>query len=550
MMNKLTTIFLALCFAQVCLAYTPEEDRVAIEASQAECQRISKMAIGGSYEVECGELYQHFNKPNRYTYRPKGPEVKIASFNLYYPGSYKTIFKDFALMAELMNKWDVIGAQELLTIMGQDAKHNEDVVKFIESGASIAESYKAKLGEAPEEERDYWKERLLTLETDLEKAPELYRVPGYLKILAELRKLDPSWSLIISPRAEAAQDTHVQELSGFYYRASKVSLRANPHCEEQRSEARQAKYACLPNLRESFMGRDVGQIFSRRPFLASFKSSKFNFNLLTSHIVFTSPSDPEMMKKILLPVFGVEDYQELGQGATKAKYARFAELKIILEFMGRYKESYSDDKIIYLGDTNIEKDNPFWEKILPSYPGSQVFVDRPTTLTQRRFTYGGQETNALASNYDHFIYNSSALTECNDEQGTPRADVFNYFEDSFLSKITSKYLIRGDLAETLITDGKEDDTDVDITDFQTDYEINETYVYRRDKLMLGYDLELKAIQTIKDNKIVWDNYRYEELLEVFERRMFTEQLFDRTYYRFVIEAMSDHLPIALTCNSK
>ncbi len=540
-MKKLATFLFILCFTQVSLAYTPEEDRLAIEEARSECERISNLVIGDDYQVECGELYQHFNKPSRYTYRPKGPEVKIASFNLYYPGSYKTIFKDFKLLAELMNQWDVIGAQELLNVMGQDAKHNADVLEFIESGDQLAETYKIKLGEAQEEERDYWRERLSTLESDLVKAPSLYRAPGYVRLLNELRKLDPTWALVLSPRAEAAQDSHVQELSGFFYRGNKVRLRDNPHCETERAEAKQAKYACLPNLRASFMGRDLGQIFSRRPFLASFQSSNFKFSLLTSHIVFTSPSDEEMMRNILMPTFGVADYQELGEGATKAKYARFAELKVILEFMGRYRDSYRDGKIIYLGDTNIEQDNPFWEKILPSFPGSEVFVDEPTTLTQRRYTYSGVETNALASNYDHFIYSPAEVSECGGAQ------VFNYFNDSFMRKITSKYQIRSDELKLV---KEEDLQDGDVIDFQTDYEVNERYVYRRDRLMLSFDLELKSIYTIKDNRVVWDDYRYEDLLEVFDRRMFTEQLFDRTYYRFVIEAMSDHLPITLTCHSE
>lgn len=539
-MKKITIIIFILCFARLALGYTPEEDRLATLEARGECERISNMVINGSYQVECGELYHHYNKPNRYTYRPKGREVKIASFNLYYPGSYKTIFKDFSLMAELMNKWDVIGVQELLNVMGQDAKHNLDILKFIESGDELTENYKAKLGEASEEERDYWRERLETLAADLKMAPSLYRAPGYVKLLAELRKLDSSWALVLSPRAEAAKDTHVQELSGFFYRANKVRLQSNPHCESERAEAKQAKYACLPNLRASFMGRDVGQIFSRRPFLASFQSSKFKFSLLTSHIVFTSPSDEEMMRNILMPSFGVADYQELGEGATKAKYARFAELKVILEFMGRYRNRYQDGKIIYLGDTNIEQNNPFWEKILPSYPGSEVFVSEATTLTQRRYSYRGDETNALASNYDHFIYNSSEISECGDAQ------VFNYFNDSFIEKITSKYQIRSGI---LKTSDEIDGPGHDIIDLQTDYEINERYIYRRDKLMLSYDLELKSIYTVKDNKVVWDDYRYEELLEVFDRRMFTEQLFDRTYYRFIIEAMSDHLPITLSCDS-
>lgn len=530
--------------------HTPEEDQVEITASRAACEMTYQLVIGKSYEVECGELFQHYNIPTRTVYKPQNSKVKIANFNLYYPGSYKTAFKDFTLMAKMMNRWDVIGVQELVNVMGQDAKHNSDVLKFLGAGQTLIDSYQTKIQDSEGEVRAEWEQKLITLENDLKKAPGLYRAPGYLKLLNELRKLDKSWSLIVTPRAEAAEATHVQELSGFFYRARRVKLHSNPHCREAYNESEQMQAACLPNLRESFMGRDVGQIFSRRPFLASFESAGFRFNLLTSHIVFTSPSDPEKMAKILMPSFGVSNYLELGAGATKAKYARFAELKVILEFMERYRKNYRDSKLIYLGDTNIEKANPFWPKVLDAYPGSDVFIETQTTLTQRRYTYSGAETYGLASNYDHFIFNPKHVTECNDERGVPNASTFNYLQQPFIGQITDKYLIRDDFAERLIKEEQDDDNFDDTPlGLDADYEANPSYVYRRDNLIHHYDEELKTILTVKNNRIVWDDYRYQEMLEVFERRMFSEQLYDRTYYRFAIEAMSDHLPIVLDCKT-
>lgn len=530
-------------------AYTPEEDQLEIDASQAACELTYKLVIGKSYRVECGELFQHYNIPTRSVYSPSNSKVKIASFNLYYPGSYKTAFKDYVLMAKLMNRWDVIGVQELVSLMGQDAKHNSDVLKFLEAGQSLIDTYQSKISTSEGELRAEWEQKLLTLESDLQKAPGLYRAPGYLKLLNELRKLDKSWSLIITPRSEAAETTHVQELSGFFYRARSVKLHSNPHCRETYAQSEQMQAACLPDLRESFMGRDVGQIFSRRPFLASFESAGFRFNLLTSHIVFTSPSDPEKMAKILMPSFGVSNYLELGPGATKAKYARFAELRVILEFMERYRRKYRDSKLVYLGDTNIEKDNPFWPRVLDAYSGSDVFVDTQTTLTQRRYTYSGAETYGLASNYDHFIYNPEHVTECNDDAGVPNAYAFNYLKQPFITEITNKYLIRDDFAERLVKEEQDDDLDDTPLGIDADYEANPRYIYRRDNLIYHYDEELKTALTVKNNRIVWDDYRYQEMLEVFERRMFSEQLYDRTYYRFAIEAMSDHLPIVLDCKT-
>jgi len=44
--------------------------------------------------------------------------------------------------------------------------------------------------------------------------------PGYVKVLKELMKLDPSWALILAP-IEAGEGTHT-ELGGFFFRATKV----------------------------------------------------------------------------------------------------------------------------------------------------------------------------------------------------------------------------------------------------------------------------------------------------------------------------------------
>lgn len=532
-------------------AYTPEEDQKEIALSREQCELVKKFAIGRQYKVDCGELYQQYNVPTAATYRPVRGEVKIASFNLYYPGSYKAVFKDFSLLAKLMNRWDVIAGQELVNIMGQDAKHNEDVLNFVNSGTTLIDNYLSKVSSTEGEIRAQWEQKLASLKADLQRAPDLYRAPGYLRLLAELRKLDKSWSLVITPRSEAAETSHIQELSGYFYRAGKVRLRLNPHCQESYQFASQAQVACLPNLRESFMGRDVGQIFSRRPFMASFESNGFSFNLLTSHVVFTSPGDPEKMAKILLPSFGVSDYLELGTGATKAKYARFAELKMILEFMNRYRNKYRDSRLVYLGDTNIEADNPFWPQVLNSYPGSDVMVDEQTTLTQRRYSYNGAETNGLASNYDHFIYNPKHVPECNDEQGIPKAHAYNYLDKPFVDDIVAKYLVRDIYPERLIkSDEDADDLDLDLPlGIDADYEINPNYIYKRDNLLNHYEAELRGLETIKGNSIVWDDYRFEEMLEIFERRMFGEQLYDRTYYRFIIEAISDHLPVVLNCQT-
>ena len=43
----------------------------------------------------------------------------------------KTLYKDYEILAELINKFDVIGAYELIPVVSADAKNNRAVIKFL-----------------------------------------------------------------------------------------------------------------------------------------------------------------------------------------------------------------------------------------------------------------------------------------------------------------------------------------------------------------------------------------------------------------------------------
>jgi hypothetical protein len=176
----------------------------------------------------------------------------------------------------------------------------------------------------------------LKLKSDTNVAYDLFRAPGYLKVLIELKKLDPSWSLVITPRGDSALVGSVEELTGFYYRANVATPAKNPHCAEFAKEEEGLSFACFITLDESFMGRDLVEHFARRPFMASFKVGQSIIHLVTSHMVFTYSGDEEATKDLLQKSFGVEDYKELGPGINGANFARYAEVKNTLEFMQKF----------------------------------------------------------------------------------------------------------------------------------------------------------------------------------------------------------------------
>jgi hypothetical protein len=555
-----------------------EEDSERREHYLNLCHEITNYVVLNQYKVSCNTQYHHYNsEAAKRFYNPlnalRGQDVKIASFNLFYPGSYKAAFKDLALVAKIINDFDVIGVQELLPVVGNEDLHNRNLIKFIANGPDLIVNARKKLEDlmnrasTTQAQLDDARIRLAKYEADLVEARTLYRSPGYLKVLDELRKLDPSWALILSPRAEALEANHVQEFTGFYYRARKVQTRTNKHCKEffEEYDMGGTSVGCIPNFRQEFMGRDTAIVFSRRPFMASFESGNFSFTLLTSHVIFTSPKDETKMAQILEPSFGVRHYTELGSGASQARYARFAEIKVTLEFMQKYRERYNEPATIYMGDTNLEKSNPFWPNVLSSMPGSEVLVDEKTTLTVRRYTAKGEETQGMASNYDHFIADKNALPNCLDENKEFRAKAYNYLGNSpVANQIKRKYLIRRDDKNK---SGDEEMAD-DLTSFLTDEETDEplpplpsnelTPDYGRlstartkvKRALEEYEGILRAQRTVKSNELVWDNYRFESLLNVFEQRIFTEQLYDKTYYRHYLELISDHIPVTLTCKTK
>jgi hypothetical protein len=544
-----------------------EDDAEKIAFYQNRCETISTIIVNKEYPLGCYSNYNHYGSSAKKSHR-NGP-VKIANYNLLHPGTSKALFKDYALVAAVMNQYDVVAGLELLTTVGRDEQNNLAVVDLLVNSKDMVtklRQQKAKLKDpAKIKELDL---KIAKLIADTDTAYDLYRAPGYLKILQELKKLDPSWSLILSPRGDSALLGSVEELIGYYYRAGAVTPAINPHCAATVGENAGPAVACFITLTKDFMGKDVLKHFARRPFMASFKANGKKFTLVSNHVVFTYSGDADAEKDLMVKTFGVDTYKNLGQGINAANFARFAEVKNTLEFMNQYRLKYKDEKIMFMGDTNLVSNNVFWPEILKSFPGGELLITEESTLSPTRFVAGTKETNGVANDYDHFILDKKAFSECND------GEVYNYFNEGINKEIEKRYIIRKEVAglkykltpqeklelekleklnnEPLAVDDNVVDGDIPPVDdpatVKLEYPLTTAGQSKMDKFASQFEKYLTGLRTIKNNEVVPDDFQITERVEGLKRRVFLRQLTNPFYYRYMQEVLSDHFPVALTCN--
>jgi hypothetical protein len=357
--------------------------------------------------------------------------------------------------------------------------------------------------------------KLTALELDFSKQAKKYRVPGHITLLKELRKLDPHWSLIVSPHGDAAVETNTQELVGYYYRADALEVVTNQHCSTFYDKF---SFACIPNLYESYMGENLAQLFSRRPFLASFKAKNEIFHMLASHVIFESPKDQDRQKQMLKQIFGKENLNELGRGINKDNYARFVEVAATLRLIDELKKEGLKN-ILFMGDLNLESKNQFWAQFINKYTHNQVLVNDLTSISETRFSQN-RETLGLSSNYDHFILSEDERARCKNERS------INFITNKIGSLIDEYYLVRKYAIKGPY-------------DFKINYE-QKIQARTQDLLdrWLNNGLIESSTSLTKDQN---------QDLANFNDRVFKSQLSDSTYYKMYVQLISDHLPIAIDC---
>lgn len=542
-----------------------EDDAEKIAESKARCEVISTLIVNKEYPLDCYTNYNHYGPTRKKSQAPSS--LKIANYNLLHPGTSKALFKDYAIVAKIMNRYDIVAGLELLGTVGRDQAHNQAVLDLIHSSPEKLQ----KLREQKAKTKDLAKireldKKITVLTNNTDAAYDLYRAPGYLRILQELKKLDPSWSLILSPRGDAAVQGSVEELVGFYYKANSVTPVVNPHCKEIQSEGDGVPLACFISLTEEFIGKDVVQHFSRRPFMASFKSGDSVFTLLSSHVVFTYSGDEEAEKDLMMKTFGVETYKGLGTGINSANFARFAEVKNTLDFMSAYKKRYKDDQIMFMSDTNLVSNNAFWPEVLKAYPGAELLIKEASTLSPARYMSNKKETNGVANDYDHFILDKKAFPGCDD------GEVFNYYKEGIYKEVESRYVIRQevvgvsnksfdlnvdhDLRLELTSNGEDEDQSIldgdippvdDPATIKLEYPLTPAAQSKMDKYVDGFERYLTSWKTIKKDEVVNDDFQLKERIDGLRRRVFLRQLTNPFYYRYMQEILSDHFPVSINC---
>jgi hypothetical protein len=558
MITKLFPLLLVLSVPFSVLANGKMSDIDARNKYKSECNEIKKYSVKNSMNVHCYLNYNHYNanastKNYKQSKALKKEDVKIATFNIYHPGMNKTRYKDFKKVAQLINKWDIVGATELLPLVSTDLKHNTDLVNFIEYEApklielidikikklKLDPSKNMAIVSKEEDLKKYYKKEII-------KAREHYRKPGYLLILEELHKLrgGKDWALLLSPRGEAASDSHVQELVGYYYRTSIVKPKVNEYCKTVKRTAKGSPIACIAEMGKKTFGEDKANLFSRRPFMAEFISGKFSFTLLTSHVVFTSTKDPEAREEILNKSFGVNSLDELGIGINQENFARFAEVKITLDFMSEIRKKYAQKDLIFLGDLNLVSDNQFWPEVLSAMPGVRLYNDKETSVSEGRFNVNGEETNGLANDYDHVLLDPKETTECIAKSGKVEVKVENFYKGTTGRYLRKLYEVRTDE----IVDGEyvlnEDKYDSLLSKFISPITSGKKVTYTIGKRRIkagGKYMTVKGI--VKDQKLM-DKYIAE-----FSNRVLMSQLEDKSYYSYFTEVMSDHMPIYMKCST-
>lgn len=501
-----------------------EDDKQKIATTVLQCNHLKDYVIKSKFSVSCNEQYFLFgNNPSTYKISTKN-SFKIANYNLLHPGTSKSLFKDYFLVAKVANSFDFVSAQEVLSLVGHDADVNSVIDDYISTATDN--------------------------DTTAVNAKNFYRIPGYLKLLFELKKLDPSWSLILSPRGDAALQGSVEEHVGFYYRSSLVNPKLNPYCNENKGNSKSSGLACIVNYGAK------NKFVSRRPFMGSFKADSLSFTVVSSHIVFNFSGDDDQAAELIKSVFGKDSLDLVGGGVNSTNFARFAEVKLAMEFIKKYSDQYKDNKVIFSSDTNLTPEIDYWNNILSINPGTSLLINEATTLSPPRYNKSNEETNGVANSYDHFVLNKKTFGACDN------GHVYNYYNSTIEADIENAYMIRSvssakNINKSLVLnvfkdepvslDKDEDVPPIDDGTIKLDYPLTKAGQDKMDHFVGLYQTYLQNLKTIKNGKIVLDDYQINDRIDGLKKRIFLKQLTNPFYYRFYQELLSDHFPAYITC---
>lgn len=372
-----------------------EEECLGVKAEQAE-----DPAFVDNLEVTCGKDF-HLYASTVETEAPEaGETLRVANFNVYHLGDSQGRFKNYDVMAEIINQWDVISAVELMTPNGASAKINADYRKAVAEGVEPVDVKPI--------------------------------VPGYIQVLKKLRERDESWSLVMTPIPLREPGDNASELAGFYFRQSRVELIKTPLCKD---------VACISAIKDLQAANDLGDKYpdvARLPFAAGFKAGNYDFSAVANHTRFRAPPS------------GAAPFP-----GDRPSAFRLLETQQIANWIGyKIKSSSADKDVMWLGDFNLEytkmdtvdavtasgapkKEVTYaerWSEVLEGFKGAEVGVTREETSLS---------TEGLVSNYDHIILSPSRTAEC--DMGSAKAfdftdlEAFEYYAEALSPDAIDEY---------------------------------------------------------------------------------------------------------------
>ena len=328
-------------------------------------------SVYDNIQADCTVNYVHFHSREKIELQKKPDgQIRIASFNAYHLGDEQAIMKNYALVAKMMNQWDIVGTQELMPLPGYWANHNDLLASIVKDSQPL---------------------EIQVVE------------PGYYRLLKKLQELDPSWSLILQSMPEGTGPAG--EMSGFYYRAQYVQPKKWDYCDlnlsaDLKTSETKPNFAC--NVR---VNDEKRKMMARNGFTTYFESIGFDFVGISFHARFRSIEKSLVPKIIDAICENMTDPKCKKMPADEA--GRFYETKMIMDDVPYMQRDAHDPDVIFMGDFNIEildKNQIQWQAAFSNTPGFQVFQSDKTSLSLTK--------KSLASNYDHFILNPQVTSQC------------------------------------------------------------------------------------------------------------------------------------------
>lgn len=436
-------------------------------------------------DVHCTENYVHFfpkvaEKKRRIEMRsPK--LLKIGSFNLFHLGDNQSPMKSYEIVASIINQWDLVGAQEMMPLGLDIVTENLKIAELLSQQEGRVR-FPIKKWSVP--------------------------IPGYLRVLKSLQKLDSSWALILQPTSEG--EGGAGEMSGFYYRSARVQLLEWDYCPFENTIDRLTQQR-VPNLAcQTQVTAAAARLTSRVAFSALFKSGNFDFIGLTTHSRYRAALDPKDLDAQKNAVCKNHIQPEKCK-IPKDQVGRFYEIFAVADQIGEMKEKATDADVIFMGDFNLE--------ILPITLENWKASLRPAALLrpfQKEPTTVGTKFSKMVSNYDHFILDTKFTAECDAES----AKSYDYIKaaarkTSVPDKLIAQHLFEKQLLAVAAERKAETDTYIKVQNLTQGAELRELTEDEKAEINSKYD---ESLVRMKLNN-----------------------------YALVLELISDHIPIEMNC---